>query len=115
MNIDIVEIGRNDKTQKVEFNIVDTDNNETVGYLFTAGVNANDDIETHVAYEVWPEFRGNNVATDALKKITGRIAHPVLEITHDNMASKRVAIKAGYTLVRSGKYFEMYECSTKKK
>ena len=101
MNVDIKEIGRNDSTNELEFNIVDIDTNTTVGFLFTAG--------NHIAYEVWPEFRGNNIATDALKKITRRISHPVLEITHDNMASQRVATKAGYKLVRNNSIFGIYE------
>lgn len=111
MNIDIIEVNRNDKICEVEYNIIDTDINEMVGYLFTVKVLG----QTHIAYEVKEKYRGNNIATKALEIITNKISCPVLEITHDNMASKRVAIKAGYTLVKSGEYFEIYKFYNKKK
>ena len=111
MNIDIREIDSDYESLEMEFNIVDVDNNETVGYLFVARVCE----ETHIAYEVWEEYRGNDVATNALKMITERLSRPVLEIARDNMASKRVAMKAGYTLVKSNVYFDIYEFYDNKK
>lgn len=83
------------------FDIVDQDINATVGILFTVG--------SHVAYEVYDEFRNQGIATQALKYITSKINRPVLEIKYNNMASKAVALNAGYKLNRVEHPFEIYE------
>ncbi len=87
------------------FDIIDTDLNIKVGFLFTVG--------EHIAYEVKKEFRGMGIATTALREITRRLKRPVLEITHDNIASKKVAEKVGYVLVRENKILEYYTIPSK--
>ena len=104
MNIDLVEIER--KKSELFFNIVNKDNNDVVGILFT--------VENHIAYEVYEEYRNQGIATDALKQITGKIDRPILEIKYDNMASKAVALKAGYSLVRRETSYDIYEISIDK-
>ena len=103
MMVDIVEIGRNEENKELQFSILDLDTGNDMGFLFTVG--------NHIAYEVWPEYRGNNVATTALRAVTTKIDRPVLEIKFDNVASKRVALKAGYSLTGIEDGFEMYEYS----
>ncbi len=99
MNVELLEIER--KQNELFFNIIDKDTNLDIGILFT--------VDNHVAYEIKPEFRGQGAATDALKLITSQIKNPVLEITYNNIASKRVALKSGYTLVKVQPPFEIYE------
>lgn len=99
MNIELVEIER--KKDELFFNIVDKDTDTNVGILFTVG--------NHVAYEVYPEFRSRGIATESLKDITSRIKSPILEITSDNLASKKVAEKVGYRLTKMEYPFEIYE------
>jgi predicted acetyltransferase len=101
MNVVLVEI--ENKQDELVFNIVDRDININIGILFTVG--------NHIAYEIKPEFRGQGAATAALKKITSQMKKPVLEITYNNIASKKVALKAGYSLVRIESPFEIYEYS----
>ena len=105
MNIDLVE--RERKKGELFFNIVNKDNNDVVGILFT--------VENHIAYEVYEEYRNQGIATDALKQITERIEKPILEIKYDNIASKKVALKSGYTLVRRETSYDIYEASCKGK
>ena len=101
MNIELIEVEK--KKNELFFNVIDTDINTQIGILFT--------IDNHIAYEIYPQFRGQGAATDALKIITEKIDKPVLEIAADNVASKKVALKAGYTLVRKTPSFEFYEYS----
>lgn len=101
MNIELVEVDKN--KNELFFNVMDTSINTQIGILFT--------IDNHIAYEIYPEFRGQGAATDALKIITKKINKPVLEISVNNTASKKVALKAGYTLVRETASFEFYEYS----
>jgi predicted acetyltransferase len=101
MNIQLLEI--ENKNGKLFFNIVDRDTNLTVGIIFT--------VANHIAYEIEPEFRGYGIATEALKIVTSKIDKPTLEITYNNIASKKVALKAGYVLVKNEPLFEIYECS----
>lgn len=82
------------------FDIIDQDTNSNIGYLFTIG--------NHIAYEIKEEFRGKGAATEALRLITKKLNRPVLEITHDNLASKRVAEKVGYVLARENRALEIY-------
>ena len=105
MNIDLVE--RERKKGELFFNIVNKDNNDVVGILFT--------VENHIAYEVYEEYRNQGIATDALKQITERIEKTILEIKYDNIASKKVALKSGYTLVRRETSYDIYEASCKGK
>ena len=70
------------KKGELFFNIVNKDNNDIVGILFT--------VENHIAYEVYEEYRNQGIATDALKQITGKIDRPILEIKYDNMALKQL-------------------------
>lgn len=98
MNIQLIEIEK--KKNELFFNVIDRDINTQIGILFT--------IDNHIAYEIYPEFRGQGAATDALKIITKKINKPVLEISIDNIASKKVALKAGYTLVKKTASFEFY-------
>ena len=55
------------------------------------------------------EFRGNGAATAALREVTKKLHNPVLEIDINNMASKRVALKAGYALVEKDHKWEIYK------
>lgn len=101
MKIELVEIDR--KEDELFFEIIDRDTNVNVGILFTVG--------SHIAYEIYPQFRKQGIATESLKYITFKINRPILEITSDNFASKRVAEKAGYKLTRMEYPFEIYEYS----
>ena len=47
MNIDLVEI--ENKNSELFFNIINKDNNDIVGILFT--------VENHIAYEVYEKYR----------------------------------------------------------
>ena len=99
MDVELVEL--ENKRGELFFNIVDKITKLEIGILFT--------VNNNVAYEIKPEFRGKGAATNALKLITSQIKRPVLEIKHNNIASKRVAIKSGYVLVREQSSFEIYE------
>ena len=105
MNIDLVEI--ENKNSELFFNIINKDNNDIVGILFT--------VENHIAYEVYEKYRNQGIATVALKLITERIEKPILDIKCDNIASKKVALKSGYTLVRRETSYDIYEASCKGK
>lgn len=105
MNIDLVEI--ENKNSELFFNIINKDNNDIVGILFT--------VENHIAYEVYEKYRNQGIATVALKLITERIEKPILEIKYDNIASKKVALKSGYTLVGRETSYDIYEVSCKGK
>lgn len=99
MNIQLIEI--ENKGNELFFNVIDKDTDILVGILFT--------VANHIAYEIKPEFRGNGAATAALKIITSQINRPILEISSNNFASKKVALKAGYSLVKNEQHFEIYE------
>lgn len=101
MNIYLEEV-TNDKGE-LFFNIRDKDTNQKVGILFT--------VDNHIAYEVYEEFQGQGAATDALRIITSTLPNPVLEITFDNIASKKVALKAGYVFKQRVPGFDIYEHS----
>ena len=96
-----------EKEDELWFDIVDEDSHEKVGYLFTVG--------EHIAYEVEEKYRGKGIATICLKEITKRFKNPVLEITYDNLASQRVAQKAGYVLVRENPLLQFYAYPKSKK
>ncbi len=66
-----------------------------------------------VDYEVYPEFQRQGITTEALKDITSRMDNPVLEITSNNFASKKTALKAGYKLVEMEEQFEIYKYAGK--
>ncbi|MBE6154676.1 MAG: GNAT family N-acetyltransferase [Firmicutes bacterium] len=99
MNIKLIEV----KSQNNElfFNIYDQDINKNIGILFTS--------LNHVAYEIYPEYRGQGAATEAVKKLLERIENPILEITFTNIPSIKVAKKAGFTLRRIEGEFGIYE------
>lgn len=81
--------------------------NKKIGILFT--------IFEHIAYEIYPEFRGNGYATEALKLATKEIAREygksILEIHINNVASSKVALKSGYVLIKTNGEFNMYRHS----
>lgn len=99
MRIELVE--KEIKGEELFFEIVDMDTNTNVGILFTVG--------SSIAYEVYPDFRRQGIATESLKRITSKIDRPILEITSNNIASKKVANDAGYKLVKIEGTFEIYE------
>lgn len=99
MNVKLIEVEK--VKDELTFDIVDSDINTVIGILFTVG--------NHIAYEIWPQFRGNGAATDALKLITSKIDRPVLEIKYNNIASQKVALKSGYKLIRNEYPFGIYE------
>lgn len=107
MNIKLEEVMRDKENKEVFYNIINVDNGDEVGILFT--------IEDHIAYEVYEKYRGQGIATDALKYITSKLNKPSLEIQLNNIASKKVALKAGYTLVKTEGNFEIYHMESKKK
>lgn len=100
MNIALKEV-ENDVSGELSFDITDKDTGTVVGTLFTSG--------RYVAYYINSEFREKDIATKALKIITSKIEHPVLEIKCNNTVSKRVAENAGYVLVETSHSIEMYE------
>lgn len=104
MTVELEEVEK--KQNELFFNIIDRDTNSKIGILFT--------VNNHVAYEIKPEYRGQGAATDALKIITLQIKNPVLEIKYNNIASKKVALKSGYTLVEEQPPFEIYKHIDKK-
>lgn len=99
MNVELIEVEK--KQKESFFNIIDKDTNMNIGILFT--------VNNHIAYEIYPNFRGQGAATEALRLITSQIKNPILEITSNNIASKKVALKAGYTLVKNQCQFEIFE------
>lgn len=105
MNVELIEVER--KSDEIFFNVYDKDTNSIVGILFTVG--------DEIAYEIKPEFRCQGAATQALMKIISKINRPVLSIMYDNIASMRVAEKAGFTLIRSDKIFQIYHYNGPKK
>ena len=107
MNIKLEEVTRDRDNEEIFYNIINADNNDEVGILFT--------IQNHIAYEVYPKYRGQGIATDALKYITSKLNKPTLEIQLNNVASKKVALKAGYSLIKTEGNFEIYEIDKKKK
>lgn len=106
MNIRLEEVTRDRENKEIFYNIINADNNEEVGILFT--------VENHIAYEVYPKYRGQGIATEALKYITSQLNRPILEIQLNNIPSKKVALKAGYSLVKTEGNFEIYEKPKKK-
>lgn len=107
MNIKLEELTRDKDNSEVFYNIINADNGDNVGILFT--------VENHIAYEVYEKYRGQGIATDALKYISKIINKPSLEIYVNNVASKKVALKAGYTLAKTEGDFEIYHMDKKKK
>lgn len=105
MDVYLEEIEK--KSNELFFKIIDRDTNQKVGILFTVG--------NHIAFEVYEKFQGQGAATDALKIITSRIPNPVLEITYNNVASKKVALKAGYVFQKRNPLFDIYEYSPENK
>ncbi len=70
-----------------------------------------------IMYEIYKEFRGNGYATEALKTVM-KIAFkhkkkPVLVIHKDNIASQRVAQKAGFYIISSNREWDKW-IATKK-
>lgn len=107
MNIEIFEERNIPNSKYVTYVIIDKDNNRELGCIFT--------LENHIAYEIFPEYRCQGIATEALKYITSKINRPVLEIQVNNIPSKKVALKAGYTFIKNEGNFDIYHYEQKKK
>lgn len=107
MNIELHETIRDDKNHEIFYDVINSDNKDVVGVIFT--------INNHIAYEIEEKYRGNGIATEALKYITSKLNRPVLEIQINNVASKKVALKAGYTFVKTKGNFDIYQKYKKKK
>ena len=96
-------------------------NNEEVGKIvLREGTIEQRYYDGHIGYSVEPQYRGHNYAYQAvikLKKIAKRLGFEQLVITcsPDNIASKKVALKSGYTLVRRETSYDIYEVSCKGK
>lgn len=102
MKIELIEVQR--EKRELFFDIVDAITKIKIGILFT--------IDNHIAYEIKEEFRGKGAATEALRLITSRIKNPTLEIANNNIASKKVALKSGYVLVKQQLTLEIYKYSS---
>ena len=83
------------------YKIIDSKTKKQVGIIFS--------VLNHIAYEIYPEYRRNGLATKALKKLIRKIEHPLLEITFSNIASIKVAKKSGFVLKRVEGEFGIYE------
>ena len=82
------------------FDVIDPVSGEEVGYFFT--------VKNHIAISVHEDYRQRGIATAILKDLTKKIEMPVLEIYHNNINSKKLALTCGYRLVESDSQFGIY-------
>ena len=102
--------------EEAGFAIALKDSNELIGFVGLGKVRCE---HVEIGYEIGEQYQGRGFATEAVKAVidwgfdllkqAGAEVRIICKVEHDNLASRKVAEKAGMNFIHAEQYVSVYE------